>query len=325
MAYARIAAQPLRNRTPRVLPHAGRSRPEHSGGRAHYDQPFGNSSALPAVLLRAARESGTASKSCWRETAATSCSEETPATRSSEYSRRMPPTAVGSAQNGRHRAAAARRCLARGACPSCGRPWAMSDRRGCRCPTGMNTYNLLERLGVDARCSSPSSCAQVDVDDADAAAARGLFDACNGRSLVNAMLAYDWKYTLADNDLPKVCGHRGARGRARRVSVARRRDRRLLARPPGVVQVEGLAAAVLLQGGPERVPARAAIIAKKKHGFGLPFGAWLTRHAGLRDLGSRFSRPSPTRGIVRPSFLEALMEQKRRRAPRASTARWCGS
>src|SRR6185437_15795108 len=35
---------------------------------------------------------------------------------------------------------------------------------------------------------------------------REVYDATSGHALINRMLAYDWKYTLADNDLLKVAG-----------------------------------------------------------------------------------------------------------------------
>ena len=41
-----------------------------------------------------------------------------------------------------------------------------------------------------------------------------------------------------------------------------------------------------------------AIIAKKKQGFGLPFGVWVGRHAGLRRLALESLDSLATRGIV---------------------------
>ncbi len=49
MEYARIAARHFGTEPPRVLRDAGRPRARASRRvAAHYDQPFGNSSALPA-------------------------------------------------------------------------------------------------------------------------------------------------------------------------------------------------------------------------------------------------------------------------------------
>jgi asparagine synthase (glutamine-hydrolysing) len=49
------------------------------------------------------------------------------------------------------------------------------------------------------------------------------------------------------------------------------------------------------------------IIAKKKHGFGLPFVFWVNGHAGLRKLATDTLDSLRERGIVRPEFLDALL------------------
>ena len=50
--------------------------------------------------------------------------------------------------------------------------------------------------------------------------------------------------------------------------------------------------------------------ARAPHGFGLPFGVWLTRHAGLMALARDSLRSLGTRNIVRPAFIDALLEAK---------------
>ena len=49
------------------------------------------------------------------------------------------------------------------------------------------------------------------------------------------------------------------------------------------------------------------IIAKMKHGFGLPVGQWLVQHEGLRRLAADSLSSLAERGIVRREFLHALM------------------
>jgi len=51
------------------------------------------------------------------------------------------------------------------------------------------------------------------------------------------------------------------------------------------------------------------VIAKKKQGFGLPFGVWLTRHDGLRQLAEDSLGSLGTRGIVRPDFVRRLLPE----------------
>ena len=58
-----------------------------------------------------------------------------------------------------------------------------------------------------------------------------------------------------------------------------------------------------------------SIIAKKKHGFGLPFGVWLTRHAGLQEFAFDSLGSLGARGYVRSGFLETLRKEQLPRHP----------
>jgi len=51
-----------------------------------------------------------------------------------------------------------------------------------------------------------------------------------------------------------------------------------------------------------------AIITKSKHGFGLPFGVWIGRHAALKRLAIDSLQSLSTRGIVSPSFITTLVD-----------------
>ncbi len=52
------------------------------------------------------------------------------------------------------------------------------------------------------------------------------------------------------------------------------------------------------------------ILAKKKQGFGLPFGVWLTRNAALMDTARDALDTLAPRGIVRPDFLRTLLRER---------------
>ncbi len=56
-------------------------------------------------------------------------------------------------------------------------------------------------------------------------------------------------------------------------------------------------------------------IAKKKQGFGLPFGVWATRHDGLRRLAADSLGSLSTRGIIRPEFLKELLDERLAKHP----------
>jgi asparagine synthase (glutamine-hydrolysing) len=53
------------------------------------------------------------------------------------------------------------------------------------------------------------------------------------------------------------------------------------------------------------------IINKTKHGFGLPFGQWLKTHAGLKDMIHGYLDGLRGRRIIRPQFIDGLVEQHR--------------
>ena len=70
-------------------------------------------------------------------------------------------------------------------------------------PDRLQMYNLLLRLGVD-RVLAPGFVAQVDT-AAPLRQQREVWSAAHAHSDLNRTLAYDWRYTLAESDLPKVC------------------------------------------------------------------------------------------------------------------------
>ena len=49
------------------------------------------------------------------------------------------------------------------------------------------------------------------------------------------------------------------------------------------------------------------IINKSKHGFGLPFGVWMSSHAGLQQLGQDNLARFREREIMNPDFLDELL------------------
>jgi asparagine synthase (glutamine-hydrolysing) len=53
-----------------------------------------------------------------------------------------------------------------------------------------------------------------------------------------------------------------------------------------------------------------AIIKKKKHGFGLPFGVWAVRHPALHDLAGDSLAGLERRGILRAGFRDELIGER---------------
>jgi asparagine synthase (glutamine-hydrolysing) len=171
-------------------------------------------------------------------------------------------------------------------------------------PDRMHRYNLLQRIGIDTLLE-PDFVAQVDR-DAPARQQREVYDASTATALINRMLAYDWKYTLADSDLPKVLGATHAAGVATAFPLL---DDDLvdfsLALPPELKlrgrQLRWFFKEALRGFLPDE------IITKKKHGFGLPFGVWVAQPGALRDLALDALDGVSRRGIVRRDFVQDLV------------------
>jgi asparagine synthase (glutamine-hydrolysing) len=172
-----------------------------------------------------------------------------------------------------------------------------------RMPDRMQTYNLVSRIGADV-IFEPDFLAAVD-QDAPIKAMRAWYERAKTDSLVNRMLAFDLKYTLTDNDLPKVAIGCGTAG----VDVA------FPFLDDAVVSFsEKLDPALKLRGFKLRwffkhalrefLPAET--LTKSKHGFGLPFGIWLGSDKALKALAFENLDSLKTRGIVRSDFIDRL-------------------
>ncbi|MDE2370305.1 MAG: asparagine synthase [Burkholderiales bacterium] len=125
---------------------------------------------------------------------------------------------------------------------------------------------------------------------------------------IDRHLAYDWRYTLAECDLPKVVGTSTMAG----VSVG------FPMLDDALVDFSmTLPADYKLRGDALRWFFKEAlrgflpdgVITKKKQGFGLPFGVWMVQHDGLRRLSVDAVSSLVARGIVRPEFESQLFDR----------------
>jgi asparagine synthase (glutamine-hydrolysing) len=170
-------------------------------------------------------------------------------------------------------------------------------------PARYDHYNLLERLGA-GNVFTPEFLGTVDPHEP-----RTMLDhayvGARAHSLINRMLALDLRITLADNDLPKV---------ARACELACVDVRFPLLADAVVAFSSALPPRLKLRGTRLRYFFKESlrgflpeeIIAKTKHGFGLPFGPWLQTHRPLRQLALDSLADLKKRGIVRPEFIDEL-------------------
>jgi asparagine synthase (glutamine-hydrolysing) len=177
-------------------------------------------------------------------------------------------------------------------------------------PDRLQTYNFLNLLGLKAVISD----ALIDAIDPayPVSLERRIYDEPQKASRLNRMLYLDWQHTLADNDLRKVnrmCQLAGIDVEypmlddrlvefSTRVSSSRKMNRNRL-RYFYKRAVDGFL--------PD------AIINKSKHGFGLPFGVWMAEHPGLQELAMDNLARMKRRRYVRDGFIDEIVDLHRSR------------
>lgn len=175
-------------------------------------------------------------------------------------------------------------------------------------PERLQTYNFLSRFGA-ASMLKPDFLAAVDPEFPNQLD-RDLYHHPRDASRLNRMLYLDWQHTLTDNDLRKVnrmCKLGGIEVEypmlddrlvefSTRVSSSRKmRGNRL--RDFYKRAVTGF------------LPQ--AIIDKPKHGFGLPFGVWMAEHPGLQQLAMDNLARMKRRPYVRTEFIDDIVLRHR--------------
>lgn len=129
-------------------------------------------------------------------------------------------------------------------------------------------------------------------------------------SYIDRMMHLDLKVTLADNDLRKVNRMCELAGVAVHYPLLDEEMVAFAARLPPELKVNGVKLRYFFKKAlADFLPPET--ITKSKHGFGLPFGLWLTTHAPLRDLAYDSLKSFRQRGYVRPEYLDHLVEQHR--------------
>lgn len=172
-------------------------------------------------------------------------------------------------------------------------------------PERLQTFNLLRRLGY-ADVLTPEFLHRVDLDAA-SRQQRTVWDSARSPNEIDMHLAYDWRYTLAESDLPKVRGATALAG----IDVGYPMlDDDLLAfsmQLPAEYKLKGFKLRWFFKEAlrgflPDE------ILTKKKQGFGLPFGVWMAKNPALKALAEDSVRSFAGRGIVSPDFSRRLIE-----------------
>lgn len=147
-------------------------------------------------------------------------------------------------------------------------------------PDRAAAYNLLAHVGAH-HIMSPRLLSQVDANEP-LRLQREVYARCQARSAVDRELAYDWRFTLADNDLPKVTGATRLAGIGTSFPFLDAAIVDLSLRLPASQKVRGLKLRHFFKSAMADLLPR-EILRKKKHGFGLPFGQWLVKDSVLQS------------------------------------------
>lgn len=173
-------------------------------------------------------------------------------------------------------------------------------------PARTETYNLLGRYGhkevfTDEFLDTINSGQPIEL-------INETYNQSKAQSLINRMLSLDLKLTLADNDLPKVVKSCELAG----VEVAFPfLDDQIVAYSAQLEPNLKLRRTKLRYFFKEALRdfLPNEIITKQKHGFGLPFGVWLQNHKPLKTLATDSLSDLKARNIIRADFINKLLEQ----------------
>ena len=175
-------------------------------------------------------------------------------------------------------------------------------------PDRFESWNLIYREGRQ-NVFSQEFLDQVDTDFA-MNNMRETWDECPSDDLLDRMLWYDWKFVLADNDLRKVsrmCHLEGIE------VVYPMLDEDLIDLSIQVASKYKIRNRELRwffkESIRDLIPEK--IISKEKHGFGLPFGQWLKSNSALRELVQGSLDSLKNRGIFDAQFVDRVWDEHR--------------
>ncbi|WP_279247684.1 asparagine synthetase B family protein [Candidatus Marimicrobium litorale] len=172
-------------------------------------------------------------------------------------------------------------------------------------PDRLQSYNFLHRHPV-SEIFSDDLLSEVDI-ESPIELLRSIYHRPADASDLNRMLYLDWQITLADNDLRKVshtCALAGVN-----VTYPMLDDSlvALSCRVPSKVKMKGgdlrhFFKSALQDWLPEET------ISKNKQGFGLPFGIWMQTYKPLRELAYDNLLKLKARRYIRPEFIDKTIK-----------------
>ncbi len=173
-------------------------------------------------------------------------------------------------------------------------------------PDRNQLYNMVHRLGTDS-IFTPTFLASVDL-NSPLMQQRDVWSVAQADTDTNRELAYDWHYTLAECDLPKVVGTTQLAGLSVGFPLLDRNLLEFSMRLPNQYKLNGQKLRWFFKEAlrgflPDE------ILTKKKQGFGLPFGVWALKNKALNELARDSVLGLVERGIMRADFVDDLFKR----------------
>lgn len=269
---------------------------------AFYDEPFGNSSAVPAFhCARLAREAGVTHLLAGDGGDELFAGNSRYATQERfERYWRLPQT-MRRGFDAFYDLLPALRTL-----PLVSKGYRYIGRAKKPLPDRLQNFNFMHQVPVGT-VLAPEVLATVEV-DAPIRSLRERYFEVTSRSTLNRMLYLDWKFTLADNDLAKVSGMCDLAGIE--VSYPMLDDRlvELSWRIPPEWKMPGFRLRHFYKTALKDFLAPATI-GKRKHGFGLPFGIWLRDDPGLHEIAMDSLSSLKRRHYLQAAFIDEALRR----------------
>lgn len=175
-------------------------------------------------------------------------------------------------------------------------------------PERMESYNFLHRTPLE-EIFAADFLDGIDPDDP-IRNIREAYQRADTDSMLKSMLHLDWKITLADNDLRKVSHTCQLAGIEVRYPMLDEELVEFSTRLPDRLLMRGLELRSFYKRSlRDFLPA--ATLDKSKHGFGLPFGIWMSEDRQLSELAHDSLAGFRQRGYLNPAYLDQLTSAHR--------------
>ncbi|MFV2054998.1 MAG: asparagine synthetase B [Thiohalomonadales bacterium] len=172
-------------------------------------------------------------------------------------------------------------------------------------PDRLETYNFLHQFNPND-VFSKKFLQKIDV-NSPMHSLRGIFQSTDSDSSLNKMLYLDWKITLADNDLRKVVAMCEMADVDVHFPLLDDELVEFSTRLPPNLKLKGQNLRYFFRKAmADFLPAET--LAKRKHGFGLPFGLWMHDHKPLQTLAYDTVQNIKERNIFKDEFIDNIID-----------------